>query len=105
MNTTHICRIIAVYRPNPLKALQTTSLLDSPHRVIDPFLSLKRSGSGFVQSAERRAKGTFSLPLAQVLLDIALLYCFWQGNSGVFAISTPGLNRSWGLLQILLCPS
>lgn len=40
-NTTHICKIIAVYWPKPLKALQTTALLDSPHRVIDSFFSPK----------------------------------------------------------------
>lgn len=39
VNTTYICKIIAVYWPKPLKALQTTALLDSSHRIIDSLLS------------------------------------------------------------------
>jgi len=38
MNATHICKIIAAYWPNPLKALQSLALLDNSHQVIDYLL-------------------------------------------------------------------
>jgi len=46
-------------------------------------LSQKHSCSGFVQCAEHKAEGTFSLPLFLLLPDVTLLCCFWQEGIGV----------------------
>lgn len=85
-NTTDICKIIAVYWPKPLKTLQTTALLGSPHRVIDSLFSPKSTVAqalfSLLSTGQKAGFHCHSLDVIKHHSPVLV----WQGSVGVLCL-------------------